>query len=306
MQPSSPSHVSPRQLAHAVGVSESSIKRWADEGRIRLARTAGGHRRIALEEAIRFLREARLDLIRPDALGLADLDPVRAGAHHDLRDRVRDLLLAGRADEFRAALVEAYLAGETIAGLCDGPLREAMTEVGARWLSHPRGIFEEHRASARAATGLMQLGRLFRPAPTAPVAVGGAVRDDASHLSSLMAATVLAAAGFETVDLGANTPASSFRAAIDRHDPLLVWMSANHVADPALLESELDEVLADAQGTGASVLLGGGALETLTLSARPRLQVAGSMTELAAFAQGLTRALEHQRERSSPAPTHDP
>ena len=46
--------LSPRQLAVAIGVSESSLKRWADDGRLAVERTAGGHRRIPLPEAVRW------------------------------------------------------------------------------------------------------------------------------------------------------------------------------------------------------------------------------------------------------------
>jgi MerR family transcriptional regulator, light-induced transcriptional regulator len=49
-------HLSPKALAAAIGVSESSLKRWADEGRLAAERTAGGHRRIAVAEAVRFVR----------------------------------------------------------------------------------------------------------------------------------------------------------------------------------------------------------------------------------------------------------
>lgn len=49
--------LSPRELAQAIGVSESSIKRWIDDGLIGATKTAGGHRRIAGSEAIRFVRE---------------------------------------------------------------------------------------------------------------------------------------------------------------------------------------------------------------------------------------------------------
>jgi excisionase family DNA binding protein len=66
--------LSPRQLATAIGVSESSLKRWIDDGLLSAARTAGKHRRIPLAEAIRFIRSQRAPLVRPDALGLPDLD----------------------------------------------------------------------------------------------------------------------------------------------------------------------------------------------------------------------------------------
>jgi len=62
--------LSPKDLAAAVGVSESSLKRWADDGSILVTRTEGGHRRIAVGEAIRFIRESKLQLVRPGVLGL--------------------------------------------------------------------------------------------------------------------------------------------------------------------------------------------------------------------------------------------
>ena len=55
--------LSPKELAQAIGVSESSLKRWADEGLLRATRTAGGHRRIPLAEAIRFLRDTQATLV---------------------------------------------------------------------------------------------------------------------------------------------------------------------------------------------------------------------------------------------------
>ena len=62
--------VSPRNLAEAIGMSESSLKRWADRGLLQVTRTAGGHRRIAIRDAIRFVRERQLRFLKPTAIGL--------------------------------------------------------------------------------------------------------------------------------------------------------------------------------------------------------------------------------------------
>ena len=82
--------LSPKNLAQAIGISESSLKRWADDGQIRVMRTAGGHRRIAVEEAVRFIREIGIPLVQPDALGLGKLMGTREGAatHRILRGAV--------------------------------------------------------------------------------------------------------------------------------------------------------------------------------------------------------------------------
>ena len=62
--------LSPRDLADAIGVSESSLKRWADAGKIQVSRTDGGHRRIPLAEAVRFIRATGAQVVRPDILGI--------------------------------------------------------------------------------------------------------------------------------------------------------------------------------------------------------------------------------------------
>src|SRR4051794_17870331 len=63
--------LTPKELADAIGASESSLRRWVDGGRLRISRTAGGHRRIPVEEAVRFIRETGATLVRPEMLGLA-------------------------------------------------------------------------------------------------------------------------------------------------------------------------------------------------------------------------------------------
>ena len=65
--------LSPRELADAIGVSESSIKRWVDGGLIGATKTAGGHRRIPINEAVRFLRDRQSSLVKPEAIGLNDV-----------------------------------------------------------------------------------------------------------------------------------------------------------------------------------------------------------------------------------------
>ena len=79
-------HLGPRQLGQALGVSESSVKRWADQGEIVTHRTSGGHRRIALAEAIRFIRESGLPVVDPGILGAAGMPDEQEGACRDARE----------------------------------------------------------------------------------------------------------------------------------------------------------------------------------------------------------------------------
>ena len=97
--------LSPKELAAAVGVSESSLKRWADDGRINVHRTVGGHRRISLQEAVRFARAENLPVVRPEVLGLPEVGRIRNVNGENRSDATAllcDALRGGRSEEARA------------------------------------------------------------------------------------------------------------------------------------------------------------------------------------------------------------
>ncbi|HYP52226.1 MAG TPA: helix-turn-helix domain-containing protein [Pyrinomonadaceae bacterium] len=50
-----------RETARLLGVSEASVKRWADSGLLPTEKTAGGHRRFRPEDVARFRRENARD-----------------------------------------------------------------------------------------------------------------------------------------------------------------------------------------------------------------------------------------------------
>ena len=63
----------PKQIAFALRVSESSVKRWCDQGVIRTDRTLGGHRRIPLEYLLEFLETTNRRVVDPVAIGMEQL-----------------------------------------------------------------------------------------------------------------------------------------------------------------------------------------------------------------------------------------
>src|SRR5262245_52765982 len=99
--------LSPRQLADAIGVSESSLKRWADAGKLAVSRTEGGHRRITMTEAVRFIRDTGATVVRPDLLGLGT-KPARGRG-----GAAKTAELATDASTVRAMLVARFLGGES-------------------------------------------------------------------------------------------------------------------------------------------------------------------------------------------------
>ncbi|MCC7171457.1 MAG: hypothetical protein IT459_13500 [Planctomycetes bacterium] len=286
------SALSPRELALAIGVSESSVKRWADDGHIAIAKTAGGHRRIPIADAIQFIRTRRLTIERPEILGLCELvglDEASRSIASPPAEQLRTFLVEGKSAEVRGLVLSWYLAGQSIASIGDDCVRPALEVIGALWLESSEGIFIEHRASDLCLAALHQLSAYLPARTSGPVALGGACSGDSSLLPSTLVALVLTEHGFRTQNLGARTPIDTLAHAIARERPELVWISANHIEDARAFDRDLIALTATLDRYDVMAIGGGRALSGLANPVGPRLRVAKSLTELAAWVDGWNR-----------------
>jgi excisionase family DNA binding protein len=282
--------LSPKDFASALGVSESSVKRWVDDGKIRALRTPGGHRRIAVSEAIRFVRASASPLPRPEMLGLRELRGRSITPGTDLiavSEAFHAALTDGRALEARGAIVQAFLAGVSLAELCDGPIRGALTRLGDLWHHDQAGVFVEHRATAIVVEVLSLLRTLVAGEHGAPRAVGCAPAGDPYVVPTLAVSVALAGEGFDVTNLGPETPMLSLSLAVERVRPALVWISASTGpgADAVLAGGE--PVLRAAEQAGAALAIGGRSFESGSQRVPAGTSYCRTMGELVAFARGL-------------------
>src|SRR5687767_14727169 len=127
--------LTPKELALAIGTSESSVRRWVDSGAVKLSRTVGGHRRIPLTEAIRFIRERKVTVVRPDILGWPDIAGrlPATGTAETADAQLHAAMERGDGRQIQSLVLGWYVGGRSLAGLCDGPLCSAMHAMGELW-----------------------------------------------------------------------------------------------------------------------------------------------------------------------------
>ena len=281
--------LTPKDLADAIGVSESALRRWVDGGRIRMSRTAGGHRRIPLQEAIRFIRQTGATIVRPELLGLDEFPAEAEGSTGSPRDEALfNALRAGNGAVARGLMMSSYLGGLGLAALFDGPVRSAMDRVGQIWQHDPRGIMIEHRATAICIESIVELrGLLPAVDDHAPLAIGGAAQDDPYQLPSMMAAATLAEAGFREVNFGANTPVELLAQEATERKARLVWLSISSEQDQKRLRAAIRKLADGLAKRGIDLVLGGRFSSACVPRSMSNVTLSASMSDLAATARGM-------------------
>jgi len=295
-------YLSPKQLGQAIGVSESSLKRWIDDGLIDVVRTTGGHRRIELAEAIRFVRMRGYSVADPSVLGLTAADDQTGRADATQRaEHFHDMLSNGQDKEFLSALTRLYLDGHQFSELIDGPIRSAMSRIGEIWHNSPDGIGIEHRATDMCIRALGYMHSLIKPpAKDAPLAIGGAPAGDMHLISSLCVSLVLAELGWREANLGANTPWEQFLSVAQRERASLVWLSMT--ADPrADYPQQLKQLGTSLAELSCQLVIGGRQLsDDWMRMGLDNLHSARSMVELQSFGRGLLAAHKAMHVAAAP------
>lgn len=281
--------LSPKQLARVIGASESSLKRWIDGGQIHAVRTSGGHRRITLAEAVRFIRERHHEIADPLPLGLPE---VVAHQPESLTQRLYGTLINGDASGARILLMTAYISGTPVTELCDGPLRHALERIGDlhKHGDAHAGIAIEHHATDICLNALHHLRSYLPLIPNnAPIALGGAPAGDPHLIPSLMAAMTFETCGFHTFNLGSNTPLETLHNAAMHHRPRLVWLSVCSPDGLGALHQPLMRLADELAHIDAVLIIGGRVSPQLTLESRANVMRAHTLQEGARIARNLIR-----------------
>lgn len=284
-------NLTPRQLALATGVSESSIKRWCDAGEIATIRTPGGHRRIPLSGAMQFLRKAEHELKQPELLGLPVATRPGALAPAQACEQLSLALAAGDEVRCRQILFELYLNRCPLSVIGDDVISPAFVEIGHGWETGGVEIFQERRAFELTRNLLHEL-RLAQPSPAthAPLALGGAATGDNYALAPILVELVLRECGWRAEFLGTDLPMRTLTAAIMQQRPRLAWLSVSHIEDEAAFLQEY-ALLHASTGEPTALVVGGRALHADLRHRMAYSAYCETLQQLAAYSQSLAAAL---------------
>ncbi|MEM9826600.1 MAG: helix-turn-helix domain-containing protein [Planctomycetota bacterium] len=213
-------HLTTRNAAARLGVSESTVKRMCDEGILGSIRTSGGHRRIlseSLEQWIESQRVAAAAAFQPGPEG--ELTP----------QWVADCLLAGKVDDLVPPLRQQVEDHQSSVGVLDGLIAPALWTVGSLWRTGRIDVYQEHLATRNAQEVIQRIrvpSRNWIRRDSEPKAIGGVPPSEHHDVASSMIEIVLREQGWDARSLGQDLPTESFVAAVANEQPDLVWLSS--------------------------------------------------------------------------------
>lgn len=257
-------YASPGRVARALGVSETTVKRWVDEGRLPAHRTAGGHRKILVSDVVELAaRENWPQLDLTSLTGQAPAPVVAAQDTAGLHQQFTEALLAEDGVAVRRLILDAHQAGWSVPRLADEIISPVMAGVGHGWSAGQLDVFQEHRSTQICLGALRALqARLERPSHEAggALAVGGGPESDHYTLANLLIELALLDQGWRVVNIGPNTPFASFRRAMRERRPRLLWISCSYLPNAEVFLAGYTPLYEEAVELGVAVSVGGRAL----------------------------------------------
>lgn len=255
---------STRELARLCGVNESTIKRWADSGKLPCLKTPGGHRKFRLRDVLVFLNEYGFEGLGVEANGagpLADSTLTVGILRRDwegLARGFRETALGGTAVDVVRFLFRLAAGGCSLVDIGDRVIAPALETLGQQWSRGEVSILQEHLASAATIHGLERLREtLPHQEPLPAVAICAPMEGEEHEIGARMTALLLETHGWSVRLVIDSTPATELAAYIRRERPTLVCVSAVSVPLDDLFRERVRVIREAARETGARLAIGG-------------------------------------------------
>lgn len=295
-----------KEVAKLLGVSEASIKRWADSGLLPPEKTAGGHRRFRPEDVAIFQRNKGLGGSRHESpqrtRGSSSTVKLEARGKNTwlakrekeaALDALFEALLEGRVEAVSALIVNSYLQGCDLALIFDQVLSRPMRRVGELWNEGKLSIAREHIATRTALSALQRLhGVIAVPEVHGMLAICCGTENDFHELSVQFTQVLLESEGWGVLNLGPNTPFFALTEVMIEKDAKLVCVSSTILHNPDRAVREYKEFSEAAGRAGVRIVLGGAGFSGHQVRKRfPADLHADSFRQLAEFTVKLRKTL---------------
>lgn len=261
--------LSTADVARLFNVTETTVKRWANDGTLKCMKTPGGHRKFEMKNVVEFA--ATLNFEPLGALTLTDEQSTARRIQTAILSRdfniLKDVFLekALSYDKRDLFVYLSYLYQHRVHlwEIYDLVIAPGMELIGAGWEKGQYTIEQEHRASHETADAMAKLQTQIAMKPYCGLSVLCACPGEEQHDIGLRCASNLfEAEGWLTLYLGARTPYNSIvNAAQEMHASVVCLSRTMPLNDPAERVA-FAEMLEKLRELGKQTLIGGKVVRT--------------------------------------------
>ncbi len=256
--------VSTKEVATMLQVTETTIKRWADENVLHCIRTLGGHRKFLLKDVVKFAESNGYAVggSEPPPMSQKQMEQLQIGIHTQNYGKIAGVLKeeAMQSDREGLTMLLLYLYKQHIPlpVVLDNVVMPGFAEIGREWEKGNLGIDQEHAASHAITEALVRtVQELHRKEPNKKSALCACPEGELHELGLQGLAYSLECEGWKVHYLGGNTPLEAISTAIRAERPELVCLSMTSVRHRYQLIEKLGKVASAVHSYNGKLLIGG-------------------------------------------------
>lgn len=225
--------LSTNEVAKLLNVTETTIKRWADSGKLSCQKTLGGHRKYSFQDIKDFATKYNIEIIGTLPANLEKVDNkeleflLYSKNYKKLGEIIFERALNGSLEDVYEMLYYFTKNQVDFYSLCDRIIFSCFVKVGELWEKGSIDIDKEHIISEKIRSAVIRLVPFLPHSKANNIKVLIASTEDQIHdMASLFLSFALSIEGCETIFLGARTPFNALIKAIDEHNPNFICISA--------------------------------------------------------------------------------
>jgi MerR family transcriptional regulator, light-induced transcriptional regulator len=256
--------LSTADVARLFNVTETTVKRWADDGTLKCQKTPGGHRKFPMRNVIEFAEKNQfepvgaLELPSDDTHGSSTEVAILGRDFNTLTSIFVEKALSLDRNDLALYLSFLYQHRIQLWEIYDHVLRPGLQEIGERWARGEISVSNEHRASYETLDALAKLqGEILIKPPTGKSALFACIGEEFHEIGLRCVSYLFESEGWVTHYLGANTPREALIGGIHEIRPSVVCLSFSRNDHLEQNSGALDELARAAHEAGASIVAGG-------------------------------------------------
>jgi len=265
--------ISTQEVAKMLNVTETTIKRWADENIIRCVKTPGGHRKFSLDEIVRFAEANGYEIAgsHPPPMNPAQLEELEIGVltknYRRIAKVFREEALQADREGMFSLLLYLYKHQISLTVIVDEIMRPAFEFIGSQWVEGKLEISQEHAASQAATESLIRMMPQLHQKESNGLSVLCACLEDEFHETGLRGlAYSLECEGWKVQYTGSNTPIETIDSFVRAARPDLVCVSVTIVQRPEEFIKGIKRLASVVHSYRGKLIIGGSYSEMLDQS----------------------------------------